>query len=122
MEAFHYRYHPLAERMRAIVASGELGKTQRVDIAFAAPLAKRGDIRYRLDLAGGAMMDMGCYTVHLLRLLAGDEPTVVSATAKCSSPGVDRAARLGVSHCRRERPPASGVRCSPPRCSPCTRG
>ena len=91
MEAFHYRYHPVARRCEAIVASGELGPTRHIEVAFAAPLAKRGDIRYRLDLAGGATMDMGCYAVHLLRLLAVAEPTVVRARAKLSSPGVDRA-------------------------------
>ncbi len=92
-EAFHYRYHPLAARVQEIVRSGELGPLRRVEIAFSAPLARPGDIRFRLDLAGGALMDMGCYTVHLLRLIAGGEPTVVSARAKRSSPGVDRAMR-----------------------------
>jgi predicted dehydrogenase len=102
-EAFHYRYHPLAARLAQIVSSGELGTVRHIEIAFAAPLAKPGDIRYRLNLAGGAMMDMGCYTVSLLRLLAHCvtaqretaqcEPQVVSARAKLASPGVDRAMR-----------------------------
>src|SRR5579859_3905400 len=30
MEAFHYRYHPLAQRMADIVASGELGEISEV--------------------------------------------------------------------------------------------
>jgi predicted dehydrogenase len=55
------------------------------------PLLLPGDIRYRLDLAGGAMMDAGCYAVNMLRALAGSEPAVVSARAKLQSPGVDRA-------------------------------
>ncbi len=93
MEAFHYRYHPLAQRLAAVLASGELGPVRHIEIAFSAPLWKRGDIRYRLDMAGGALMDMGCYTVSLLRLLGGAEPQVVSARAKLSSPGVDRAMR-----------------------------
>ena len=93
MEALHYRYHPLATRLTAIVASGELGPVREIEVAFAAPLAKRGDIRFQADLAGGAMMDMGCYTVSLLRLLAQAEPTVVAARARTSSPGVDRAMR-----------------------------
>jgi predicted dehydrogenase len=101
MEAFHYRHHPLADRVAAIVAGGELGSLSRVEIAFAAPLAKRGDIRYRLDLAGGALMDMGCYAVNFLRLVlsaAGlDEPKVQAARAKRSSPGVDRAMRVDYS-------------------------
>jgi predicted dehydrogenase len=90
MEAFHYQYHPFAKRLVEIVRSGELGNIHRIDVAFSAPLWKRGDIRYQLGLAGGATMDMGCYPVSLLRLLAPG-PRVISAEAKLSSPGVDRA-------------------------------
>ncbi len=89
MEAFHYQYHPLARRMVEIVRSGELGNITNIDVAFSAPLWKKGDIRYQLGLAGGATMDMGCYPISLLRLLAPG-PRVINAEAKLSSPGVDR--------------------------------
>lgn len=90
VEAFHWRYHPLAARMREIIDGGELGKIQHVETHFCIPLPIPGDIRYRLDLAGGATMDTGCYAINILRFLAGAEPTVVRAEAKLSSPGVDR--------------------------------
>jgi predicted dehydrogenase len=90
MEAFHYQYHPLTKRLVEIVRSGELGPVSKIDVAFSAPLWHKGDIRYQLDLAGGAIMDMGCYPVSLLRLLAPG-PRVIDAEAKLSSPGVDRA-------------------------------
>lgn len=91
MEAFHWRYHPLAERMIEIVRSGMLGDLVHVETALCIPLPLPGDIRYRLDLAGGATMDTGCYTIHMLRHLAGEEPAAVtSARAKLSSPRVDR--------------------------------
>lgn len=90
MEAFHYRYHPLATRMKAVVDSGELGAIQHIETWMCIPLAVRGDIRYRYDLAGGATMDVGAYAIHMLRFLAGDEPSVMEARAKLSSPNVDR--------------------------------
>ena len=90
MEAFHWRYHPLAARMRAIIDSGELGEVRHIETSFCVPLWKPGDIRYRLDLAGGATMDLGCYAINVLRFLAGAEPTVTHAQARLSSPGVDR--------------------------------
>jgi predicted dehydrogenase len=97
MEAFHYRYHPLAARMLEIVESGELGKLQVVEATFAFPLPRFDDIRYQLGLAGGAMMDAGCYAVHMVRLLGGattdGEPSVVHAEAKLHKPDVDRAMR-----------------------------
>ena len=90
MEAFHWRYHPLAARMQEIVASGELGRIEHVEASMCIPLILPGDIRYRLDLAGGALMDAGCYAVSGVRFLAGAEPEVVRAEARLSSPGVDR--------------------------------
>jgi predicted dehydrogenase len=93
MEAFHYRYHPVAQRMIEIVESGELGQLREVGAAFCFPLPKFSDIRYRFDLAGGAMMDAGCYAAHMVRMLGGAEPTVVSARAKLQRKDVDRAMR-----------------------------
>ena len=97
MEAFHYRYHPLARRMREIVESGELGTIRRVETALCFPLPKFSDIRYQHDLAGGATMDVGTYTVHMARLLGCEEPDVVSAMAKLRTPDVDRAIRAELS-------------------------
>ncbi|HMD47063.1 MAG TPA: Gfo/Idh/MocA family oxidoreductase [Acidimicrobiales bacterium] len=93
MEAFHYRYHPMAARLLEILASGELGDIVRIEAGLSFPLPRTSDIRFQADLAGGALMDAGCYPVHLLRTLAGGEPEVTSAQAKLASPGVDRAMR-----------------------------
>jgi predicted dehydrogenase len=54
-------------------------------------MLRRKDIRLRYDLAGGALMDMGCYTIHLLRTLTRSEPEVVDAHALLHSPQIDRA-------------------------------
>lgn len=92
MEAFHYRYHPLVDRLLEVIHD-DLGPVRRVETRMCIPLPMRSDIRYQLDLAGGALMDVGCYAIHQLRTLAGAEPEVVSAEAKCIKPGVDRWAR-----------------------------
>ncbi|WP_396931674.1 Gfo/Idh/MocA family protein [Mycolicibacterium sp.] len=91
MEAFHYRHHPVALRAEEIIASGELGTLQRVDIAFCFPLPKFSDIRYNFSLAGGATMDAGCYAVHMLRTFGGSTPEVLSAQAKLRTAEIDRA-------------------------------
>jgi predicted dehydrogenase len=90
MEAFHYRYHPLARRMKEIAENGTIGAVQHIETHMCIPLPFPNDIRYRLDLAGGATMDVGCYTISLLRFLAGAEPEVTQAQARLASPGVDR--------------------------------
>ncbi len=90
MEAFHYRYHPVAEELRTIAQSGELGELRRISTSMCIPLPLPKDIRYRYDLAGGAGMDVGCYATHMNRLVAGAEPQVVRAEAKLAKPNVDR--------------------------------
>jgi predicted dehydrogenase len=92
MEAFHYRYHPLIPRLLQIIAT-ELGDVQRIETRMCIPLPMRNDIRFQLDLAGGALMDTGCYAVHQMRTLAGAEPTVVSADVKTRGEQIDRWAK-----------------------------
>ncbi len=91
MEAFHWRYHPMAARILEIVASGELGELREVSGSFCFPLVKPRDIRWSLPLAGGALMDAGCYPIHMLRTMVGTEPEVVSAESLVGWGGVDRA-------------------------------
>jgi len=86
VEAFHWRYHPVAERMlelaRAIGPLHELEAQFRVSIPA-------NNVRYDYDLAGGSLMDLGCYCVHMVRTIVGTEPQVESATAVEGPPGVD---------------------------------
>jgi len=90
MEAFHYRYHALAERMHTIAHDGTLGDITSVRTWLCFPLPKFSDIRYNYSLGGGASMDC-CYPIHALRLLGPGRPEVVSATAKLHGDKVDRA-------------------------------
>jgi len=90
MEALHYRYHPLADRMLRVVRSGVLGQIRHIETAFCVPLPFPRDIRYRYHLAGGATMDLGSYTIHLIRLLADAEPEVTTARARLAAPQLDR--------------------------------
>jgi predicted dehydrogenase len=109
MEAFHYRYSPLILRAEQIIASGELGKLERVEADLGFPLPKFSDIRYDYSLAGGATMDIGSYAVHMLRTLGGSTPEVVSARAKLRDPLVDRAMTAEL---RFPNGHTGGVRCS----------
>ena len=88
-EAFAYRYHPLTERVKEIISSGEIGKIKHIDAQFCFLLPAKNNIRFKYELAGGALMDCGCYPVSLIRHLAGAEPTVVRAEARLFAPQVD---------------------------------
>jgi predicted dehydrogenase len=91
MEAFHWRYHPYANRIREVVESGELGRIDRIEAAFDIPdgWIGRDDIRWDLPLGGGATMDLGCYSIQWVRFAAGADPDVVSADAVCPVDGID---------------------------------
>jgi predicted dehydrogenase len=89
MQAFHYRYHALIRRMLEIIAAGELGAVRHIDAWISMPLAAR-NIRWELHLAGGSLMDTGCYVIHIVRTLAGAEPVVRTARARLLKPGIDR--------------------------------
>jgi len=81
VEAFHYRYHPLFERVLSIVRSGSLGRLRQMSAFFNVAIVDRSDLRHRYDTAGGATMDLGCYPLHWMRQVAGSEPRVVRAKA-----------------------------------------
>ncbi len=90
MEAFHYRYHPFTARALEIMGSGELGAVRHIETWMCIPLLLPKDIRWQLSLAGGTLMDVGCYALHQLRTYAGAEPQITSARVKLLRPGVDR--------------------------------
>jgi predicted dehydrogenase len=91
MEAFHWRYHPYAAQIRAVLDSGVLGRPDRIEAVFDIPEGAigRDDIRWDLAIGGGATMDLGCYPIQWVRFAADADPDVVSAEAVCPVPGVD---------------------------------
>lgn len=90
VEAMHWRYHPLAARIREIIDSGVLGPIKRIDAWACVPIFGRHDIRYQYELGGGAVMDLGCYAISALRMAAAAEPQVTRADMRLATPNVDR--------------------------------
>ncbi len=90
IEAFHYRHHPVFLRVLDIVRRGEIGTLKRGAAVFNANIrTDPEEIRWRADLAGGALMDLGCYCVHWLRHTAriqaapgAVEPAITSVEAR----------------------------------------
>jgi predicted dehydrogenase len=93
MEAYHYRYHPLADRMVEIAKDGQLGEIISVQTAMCFPLPRFTDIRYSYPLGGGASMDC-CYAAHAMRLVGPGEPEVARARAWLHGADVDRAMQV----------------------------
>ena len=87
-EAFHYCYHPLADRVRALMNDGTLGRLVHVEGQLSAPIPE-ANIRFDWSLAGGATMDLGCYPLHMIRYFSGLTPRVVRARAETGPKNID---------------------------------
>jgi D-xylose 1-dehydrogenase (NADP+, D-xylono-1,5-lactone-forming) len=88
-EAFMWRHHPQARRLRTLVEEGAIGTLRLVRGVFSFPLSDHGNVRMVGDLEGGALMDVGCYCVSGARLLAGAEPERAYGEQVLGGAGVD---------------------------------
>lgn len=93
MEAFMYRFHPQTNWALEQVRRGAIGTVRLVRASFAFDVRSRPEnIRLQPELAGGSLMDVGCYAVNVCRAVYGSAPQTVAArvhTTKAS--GVDMA-------------------------------
>jgi predicted dehydrogenase len=82
LEAFHYRHHPVIGQALEMVRRGDIGVPQRAEAVFSVPIPFREtELRWLPEQGGGALMDLGCYCVHALRLVAAEEPAVTGASS-----------------------------------------
>ena len=93
MEAFHYYYHPMFQRLLTIIKSGEIGEVIKVESALLTPTPDKSDLRMQFALAGGSLMDVGCYALHSQRmisqLISDGEPTIVKTDSNTADGEVD---------------------------------
>jgi predicted dehydrogenase len=90
MEAFMYRHHPSWVAAMEVVASGRLGRLRAVQSWFSYFNDDPANIRNQIDAGGGALFDIGCYSVNLSRMLFGAEPRFVEASVmRDPATGVD---------------------------------
>jgi len=90
VEAFMYRSSPQDHAVVQAVKQGAIGELRLIRTSFCYRTNKiDGNIRFSRDLAGGALMDIGCYCVNFSRHFAGAEPTRVTAAAQLHQSGID---------------------------------
>jgi len=78
-ENYMFLWHPQHAAVRDLVAAGAIGTVHSFTARFAIPARPPGDIRYRPELGGGALLDTGGYPVRAAQLLLGDQLTVLGA-------------------------------------------
>lgn len=87
MEAFMYRHHPQTARLVELVRAGAVGDLRQIRASFSFQI-EGANVRLEPALAGGALMDVGCYCVNGSRLLAGEAESA-SAHQVLGPSGVD---------------------------------
>lgn len=81
MEAFMYQFHPQHQKVKKLISNGEIGEIVMMRASFSFYLDNDQNIRLQNHLGGGAMYDVGCYTLHAIRNILSDEPISVYASS-----------------------------------------
>ena len=98
VEGYPYRAQPQTIRLRGLLAEGAIGNVRYIQASIGFPMSDPKNIRLNPELAGGALMDAGCYPVSLVRMIAGTRPTRVYAMADFADTGVDRTLVASLAH------------------------
>ena len=90
MEAFWIRFLPLYEKLLEVIRSGEYGKLRhaRCDYGFIAKGARR-ERKFRSELGGGALLDIGIYNLGFLRMVMDADPEVFTSEVHFNEFGTD---------------------------------
>lgn len=76
-----YRFHPQTQTVKRLIDEGAIGTVNSIASSFTFPIGNEDDIRLDSSLAGGGLMDVGCYCVSIMRFLTGEEPATGKALA-----------------------------------------
>ncbi|EPS7646139.1 Gfo/Idh/MocA family protein [Listeria innocua] len=89
-EAMTIFHMPLYKKLREIVDSGVIGKLKIIQVAFGSAKEKDPKNRfYNMDLAGGALLDIGTYALSFARYFLSAASDEVLTTMKKFETGVD---------------------------------
>jgi predicted dehydrogenase len=100
LEAFAYRCHPQTDRLIELLRNGVIGDVRVIDAVFGYDAGPKPDNHLMVpELAGGSILDVGCYTTAMAHLVAAvatggrvSQPIDVAGAACIGSTGVDLSA------------------------------
>ena len=90
MEGMWIAHLPLLAKMRQLIDEGTIGQVRylRADYGFIAQGARRTR-KFRADLGGGALLDVGVYNLAFSRMVMGGDPVSVQSHASFTELGTD---------------------------------
>jgi len=80
MEAFMYKFHPQWVKVKALIEAGEIGVLKMIQSSFSFFDDDAKSITNNKAFGGGSLMDIGCYSISISRLLFNEEPKSVRAS------------------------------------------
>jgi predicted dehydrogenase len=90
MEAVWTRFMPMLAKVREIIDSGRIGEIQTAQASFGINVPFSPEHRlYDPRLAGGALLDVGIYTITFAQWLMQATPVQITAAAHLGATGVD---------------------------------
>lgn len=98
VEGYPYMAQPQTVELRSLVGANAIGPLQLIRASFGFSMNRSEDFRLDSALGGGALLDVGCYPVSLVRVLSHERPVRVHAFARRTSSGVDQTLVATVEH------------------------
>lgn len=89
MEGISSLFHPVHHEAARWIREGRIGDVVVVRASLGWSLENPSDYRWRAELGGGALLDLGGYLVATARLLTGEEPLAVVARSMLGTGGAD---------------------------------
>ena len=65
-EIIQYKHHPIFFKLREILKKNLIGEIKQVDAVFKIPLKDKNNFRFKKELGGGAINDVGFYPISIM--------------------------------------------------------
>ncbi|MBR0397729.1 MAG: Gfo/Idh/MocA family oxidoreductase [Eubacterium sp.] len=89
MEAMWVRFLPAAMKLRELLAENRIGTVKYLHVDLCLDLPDRTKRHYDLNAGGGALLDLGVYTISMASMILGSNPVDIKSSAFIGDTGVD---------------------------------
>ena len=79
-EMIQYKHHPVFFKLKQILKKNLIGKIKQVEAVFKIPLSDKNNFRFKKELGGGALNDVGFYPISIMFTLFDDNQIKIIKT------------------------------------------
>ncbi|MDD7793345.1 Gfo/Idh/MocA family protein [Clostridium sp. 'White wine YQ'] len=99
MEAMKTRFLPINKKVKEWIEEGRIGDVRllQADFGFKAEFDPLGRL-YNKELGGGALLDVGIYTISYSSFIFGNKPISIGSNLYIGSTGVDECASINLTY------------------------